>query len=370
MSLDAQDFSAEDLALVSFEEPAAPPPAAEPREAVEAALAGAKQVDDTPVAADEKSALAGTALDDAPLAEEPAKAMPVAKSEGEADWRADFADAILAQLKDKLPEGKVAARRTAILNQLGRYKTQTDYMTAGFAAQERIRSGEMRSRLPEDATDEDRTEWRKENGLPEKPDGYDIPKVPGHKWTDADKPLIDAFKDTAHGADYTQDQVNKAVEWYVQTTQKQAQDYYDRVQQIDSEDGERMRAQLRAELGADYKPTSALLRRGLEDRSLFSEDAANALVSGRYIDRDGVSRRLINNPDVLNMLTSHFRDTYGDASFIRGDGRTQSQNVIEEADRILKEDYERYHREGWADKAQAALEEQEKLAGRRGRRAA
>lgn len=356
-------------------------PAAEPQAAPPAAVEEkpAEQAKEEP-----KSDPAKTILDDAddnPSAPQEATAegkkddaeqpkQEDAKPAEAADWRKEFADNILARLKDKIPEDKLEARRTAILNQLGRYKTQLDYMTAGFAAQERIRSGEMRSKLPDDATDEEKAEWRKENGLPEKASDYDIPKIAGHKWTEADEPLIKEFKKTAFAGDMTQEQVNKAVEWYVNTTQKQTEEYYERIAQVDSEDGEKMRAQLRAELGVDYKPTAALLRRGLEDRSLLSEDAANGLVSGRYTDKDGVSRRLINNPDILNLLTNYFRDTYGDASFIRGDARPTTQSVIEEGEKIMQTDLDRYYREGWDAKVIAAREEEEKLASKRGRRAA
>ena len=380
MSADTPELTKDDLSLLSGDEPAAentPQQQAEP-----APQEGDKPVSEAkadPAESGEKPAAEApkTVLDDAddeptkdagdkPKEDKPKEELKPA----DASWREEFADSILARLKDKIPEDKIAARRTAILNQLGRYKTQLDYMTAGFAAQERIRSGEMKSKLADDATDEEKAEWRKENGLPEKASEYDIPKIAGHKWTEADEPLIRDFKKAAFGSDMTQDQVNKAVEWYVATTQKQAQDYFERTAQVDSEDGEKMRAQMRAELGVDYKPTAALLRRGLEDRGILSEEAANGLVGGRYTDKDGVSRRIINNPDVLNLLTNYFRDTYGDASFIRGDARPNSANVIEEGEKIMQTDLDRYYREGWDQKVLAAREEEEKLASRRGRRAA
>ena len=366
---DDEKFSAEDLALVTPAEDVAEATVVDEKPASEVS---AEQ--QTPEAKAEPTAEAKaspkTVLDDAdetaPKGEADA-AKPEAKPEA-GTWREEFADSILARLK--LPEEKIAARRTAILNQLGRYKTQADYMTAGFAAQERIRSGDLRSKIADDASDEERAEWRKENGLPAKADEYDFPKIPGHKWSEADKPLIDEFKRVAFARDMTQEQLNGAAEWYAQTVAQQQTEYQERIAQVDSEDGEKMRAQMRTELGTDYKPTAALLRRGLEDRSLLSEDAANALVAGRYTDRDGVSRRLINNPDVLHLLTSHFRDVYGEASFTRGDGTPTHLNVIAEGEKIMNTDIDRYYREGWADKVLAAREEEEKMATRRGRRAA
>ena len=372
-----EKFSAEDLALIA--DPVAETPAASEAPASEVKAESAAQTQEAKADhAPEAKAAPKTVLDDAgdgdtpPAKGEADKADPAKPGEQPAagNWREEFADSILARMKDKIPEDKIASRRTAILNQLGRYKTQADYMTAGFAAQERIRSGELRSKLGDDASDEEKAEWRKENGLPTKAEEYDFPKIAGHKWTEADKPLIDEFKKVAFSRDMTQEQLNGAAEWYAATVVQQQQEYQERIAQVDSEDGENMRSQMRAELGVDYKPTAALLRRGLEDRSLLSEDATTALVSGRYTDKDGVSRRLINNPDILHLLTSHFRDVYGDASLVRGDGTPTSQSVIDEGEKIMNTDIDRYYREGWADKVLAARQEEEKAATRRGRKAA
>ena len=369
-----EKFSAEDLALIA--DPVSEAPAASEAPASEVKAESAAQIQEAKADhAPEAKAAPKTVLDDADPAEakgEADKADPAKPGEQPAagNWREEFADSILARMKDKIPEDKIASRRTAILNQLGRYKTQADYMTAGFAAQERIRSGELRSKLGDDASDEEKAEWRKENGLPAKAEEYDFPKIAGHKWTEADKPLIDEFKKVAFSRDMTQEQLNGAAEWYAATVVQQQQEYQEHIAQVDSEDGENMRSQMRAELGVDYKPTAALLRRGLEDRSLLSEDATTALVSGRYTDKDGVSRRLINNPDILHLLTSHFRDVYGDASLVRGDGTPTSQSVIDEGEKIMNTDIDRYYREGWADKVLAARQEEEKAATRRGRKAA
>lgn len=379
---DRGTFSAEDLALIEQEKgneeqggdsgkPAETPPAAEQQDTPDAGKQAADGGQD-PAAEPKKPA---TVLDDADSDEAPpagekaegeAKPKePAPKAEDRAGWREDFATRLLDRLKDKIPGDKIEARRTAILKQLGRYKTEFDYLVAGFSAQERIRSGEMRSKLPADATDEDKAAWRAENEIPAKAADYDIPKVPGHKWSDADKPIIEDFKAAAHAVDMTQAQVNKAAEWYAATVQKQATDYYEGLQQTDTEDAEQAKAQMRAELGADYKPTLALLRRGLEDRDLLDEASAQALLTGRFVDQDGKNRRIINLPGVRELLIGHFRDTYGEGALIRGDARTAAKNDIEEAERIMNEDLDRYYREGWDEKALKARQEQEKLASRR-----
>ena len=383
---DGEDFSLDDLALLGADPAtdAAPPAAADdkpadPAPAPKEDAAAAGDANAPAAAATGAKARATSILDDAdddpagdPAAKEqtdkPAADKPAAAEDPK--WREEFTDKILDRLKDKIPADKLDARRKAILNQLGRYRSSFDYMLSGFSAQERIRAGELRSQLPEDASEEDRAAWRAENGLPPAAKDYEFPKVPGHKWTDADKPYIDSFKQLAFTENMTQSQLDKAAAWYADTVAKQQAAYWEAAQVTDAEDGDRMRETLRGELGPDYKPTASLVRRFLEDPAMMDESARTAFTQARWTDSNGVSRKLINNPDVLRIIIDAAKNTYGDASFIRGDGRTNAQNTIEEGERIMNTDIDRYYREGWDKKVLEARQEQEAQASRGRRRAA
>ena len=380
---DGEDFTLDDLSLLNDPAPD-PKPAADP-------APSQQQKDDAPVvdaktpaqdAEPKEKPRATSILDDAdgedPAAEgntdkgdKPATAKPDKPDTPEdAKWRDDFADKILDRLKDKIPADKLDARRKAILNQLGRYRTSFDYMLSGFSAQERIRAGELRSQLPADASDEDKAAWRAENGLPPAAKDYEFPKVPGHKWTENDKPYIESFKELAYAENMSQSQLDKAAAWYAGTIAKQQADYWEKAQETDAQDGDKMRDVLRGELGPDYKPTAALVRRFLEDPAMMDESARTAFTQARWTDADGVSHKLINHPDVLRIIIDAAKSTYGDASFIRGDGRTNSQNVIEEGERILATDYDRYFQEGWDRKIADAKAELEAQSNRGRRKAA
>jgi hypothetical protein len=382
---DAEDFSLDDLTLLNEgtpdnpkpdtpaeDKPADPAPSQEQKEDAPAA-------EDKPAAQDAKPAAkprSTSILDDADGEDAPAEGKadekpgdkPVTADE-DPKWREAFADKLLERLKDKLPADKLEGRRKAILNQLGRYRSSFDYMVSGFSAQERIRAGDLRSQLPADASDDEKAAWREENGLPAAPKDYDFPKVAGHKWTDADAPYIDSFKELAYAENMSQSQLNKAAAWYADTIAKQQAAYWETAQVTDAEDGDKMREILRAELGpADYKPTAALVRRFLEDPAMMGESARTAFTQARWTDANGVSHKLINDPDVLRIIIDAARNTYGDASFIRGDARTQSQNDIEEGERLMNTNIDEYWRGGWDKKiadAREALEAQS-----RGRRRA
>lgn len=291
---------------------------------------------------------------------------------GETDWRKGFADRLLAKLKGTVPEDKLAAREKAILNRLNRYKSAEDYMIAGFAAQERIASGELKSKLPGDASEEEIAAWRAENGIPEKPAAYEVPKIPGYKWTDADKPVLEAFKERAFQANLSQSQADLLVAWQVENVQRQTQEWQEKLAQVDAQDRGVTRDALRAEWGPqEFTPTTKLIDRLLADDTILSEGLGSDILNARYTDKDGISRRLINKPSFARMLAQYARDTYGDATFTSGgNGAAGAPSVIEEADKIMASDIDRYYKEGWDVKRLAAVEEQEKLAAKRGRRAA
>ena len=367
---DLEDFSLEDLTLLDPPAAAADPaPAADPKPQDAPDVGDIPPVDDaTPAGKPRSTSILDDADgDDAPPAPEGDKSPtpPVAE---DAKWRDEFADKLLDKLKDKIPADKLDARRKAILNQLGRYRSSFDYMLSGFSAQERIRAGELRSKLPDDASDDETAEWRAETGLPAAPKDYDFPKVAGHKWTEADKPHIESFKQLAYDQKMTQAQLDQAATWYASTIAKQQADYWETAQTTDAEDGDRMREVLRGELGPDYKPTAALVRRFLEDPAMLDESARTGFTQARWTDANGVSHKLINNPDVLRLIIDAAKNTYGDASFIRGDARTNSQSIIEEGERLMNTDIDEYYRGGWDKKV---LDERQRIeAAGSGRKAA
>jgi len=91
------------------------------------------------------------------------------KEEVKVDWRDSLVDLALKGKENELTAAKLAKRREALKNRLGRYRSEQDYMLAGLAAQEKLASGEYRrAKLPDDATEEEKATWRKETGLPEK----------------------------------------------------------------------------------------------------------------------------------------------------------------------------------------------------------
>lgn len=108
-----------------------------------------------------------------------------------------------------------------VLTRVKRYATPADALNAHIALQNRIAAGEMRSTLPPNATEDQVKVWRSENGIPEAPEKYELKLKDGLVIGEEDKPIIDAFLKSAHGANMTAQQASQAVDWYYEEIERQ-----------------------------------------------------------------------------------------------------------------------------------------------------
>ena len=100
------------------------------------------------------------------------------------------------------------------MKRLERYATVGDMANALFAAQARISSGDLKPARPgEGASAEEIANWNKENGVPEKPDGYALKLTDGLVVGEADKPIVDAFTKRVHALGWNSEQVSTAVDF-------------------------------------------------------------------------------------------------------------------------------------------------------------
>lgn len=288
----------------------------------------------------------------------------------DAQWRDRIADKVLAPLKDKLSAKKFEQRREQLINQLKRAKSVDDAIISGVLAQEKLRAGIHKRPDPESSAEEQAT-WRKENNIPDGPDQYAIPAVPGHTWSDKDQPTIDAFRSTAHGVNLNQEQVNALVNWHVMEQQRVAEETDSALKRHDAEDREACYDQIRSEFGVrEFKPHMAVFKRLVEDSDVFGEDNAEKIMGARYWDADaGIWRRLTSIPGVARGLIGLALDRYGDVSMPSGDGTQKAGKTrLEEINHIMNTDFDRYHREKLADEALDIQREIERKEQRRARR--
>ena len=211
-------------------------------------------------------------------------------------WPDTWRDLMAGELPETADETAKAAHAKT-LAALKRYNSPNDVAKALRAAQVKLSDGTVKAALPKDATPEQVAEWRKENGIPETPDKYDLGLPSGVVLADGDKALLDAWVTKVHGVNASPDVVKAGAAALIELRDAQAASF----QQRDKADQAAFEDEMRAEWGADYRgnveAVKLMLNHGGED--LFS-----VIAGARGPDGKG----LANNPVVVRWLASHARE--------------------------------------------------------------
>jgi hypothetical protein len=272
-----------------------------------------------------------TQTNEAPASEAPKDAGSVLSGEPDdkpvaapADWPADWRE-------------KLAGDDKAFLNVLKRYTSPMTYAKAGFEAQQKIRSGEVKKPLGADASPEEIAAFRKENGIPETPDAYAIQLPDGMVPGEIDKPILDAFKGFAHNKNWTPGQLNEVVGWYYQQQDQIAAQQYvaDKTLRMQSEEA------LRAEWGPEYRSNVNAIQNFLAGAP---EGVSEAIINARGPD----GAVLGNNPMVLRWLADLAREAMPGAGLVPAGTSNPSAAIeteIENINRLMQTEPQKY----WSD---------------------
>lgn len=174
---------------------------------------------------------------------------------------------------------------------LGKFQSPEALADSYFALERRLSSGEYRPALPKDPTLEDLSAWRKDNGIPEAPDKYDLKGV---DIPAVDKDIVAGFLKAAHGANMTPAQAKVAVESYYaeQERQSQARADKDEVQRQATLDA------LNTEWGAGYRRNINLIKGTI--LSKLPEDVRDLFTNARLPDGTAV----FNSPSFVKGLAA------------------------------------------------------------------
>jgi len=183
-------------------------------------------------------------------------------------------------------DSKLAAR-------FQRYASPEAMAEALIAAQNRISSGELKSALPKDPKPEELAAWRKENGIPETPDKYDLKFDDGLVIGDDDKPIIEGFLKAAHERNMTPEQAKGAIGWYYEEQKRLSDERSSR----DEQQRQTALDALNAEWGGNFRRNINMVD-GLLTR--FPEDVRDLFKGGRLADGTAI----LNHPQVVRALAS------------------------------------------------------------------
>lgn len=187
-----------------------------------------------------------------------------------------------------------------------------------------ISSGKYKSELPADATEAEVAEWRKQNGVPESPDKYELALPPGIELTDDDKPIVDSYLKYAHENNIPASNVNASLGWYYALVDAQAKGEHeaDIAFRAESE------AALKKEWGHDYQANLNAV-----DLLISDPDLKGQILSAR--DQNG--RLLGDNPAIMAHFAQLARQVYPAHSLIPSNA-TNSIDALESEISAIRKD--------------------------------
>ncbi len=156
----------------------------------------------------------------------------VAADPAAGDWRKEFAGENADDLKA-----------------LERFASKGDFLKSWKEQKATISAGKHKEPLPENATEEQKAEYRKANGIPEKAEDYYKTLPEGVVFGEDDKPGVTKFLQDMHALNAPPAMVSKALEVFVAAQEEGALLISERDVKARDETAEA----LRTEWGADYK---------------------------------------------------------------------------------------------------------------------
>lgn len=243
-----------------------------------------------------------------------------AKAPVQADWPADWRD-------------KFAGGDAAKAARLQRYASPSALTDALIAAQNKIRTGEVKPVLTKDAKPEEVAAFREAHGIPEAPDKYDLGDL---EVPEGEKPMVQKFMASAHAVNMTPEQVRASLSAYTEISEAARNERASQDQEIKTatEDA------LRAEWGNDYRVNINLVTNLLDTAP---EGLRDKLLRGRLADGTPIG----SSPEALKFLVGLARER-NPAGVVVPSGIATAQSVTDEIQKIektMRDDRAAYNRD-------------------------
>lgn len=216
-----------------------------------------------------------------------------------------------------------------------RFSTLADVGKTFREQQVKISSGELAKPLPKDATPDQIAEWRKGNGVPEKPDGYFAAMPNGLVIGADDKPMFDAVAGKLHELNAKPEVMHALAGWYygMQDEQVEAQKV------ADSEGKTKLTGALKTAWGNDFGANSNVYASYIASAP---KDVQEVLTQARGPD----GNFLLYNPAVVSWLTAQAREINPAGHLVPNTGAGDLQSVqseIESIEKLMRTDRQAYN---------------------------
>jgi hypothetical protein len=220
---------------------------------------------------------------------------------------------------------QMAGEDKEYIKQLERYASPQDLVKKLKEQDRLISSGQIKQPLPKDPTPEQLAAYRKENGIPESAEKYDLTLQDGLIIGENDKPIINNMLATMHGMNLNNEQVKSILSSYYA---QEKNFVIEREKQIATAKTQ-TEDELRKEWGGEYRGEINRIENLL---NTYSRETQEALQFG--VDSNGIP--LLNNPHVLRDLAIQSRIINPVSTVVAGGGTNQAASIDTEIDTIEK----------------------------------
>ena len=210
---------------------------------------------------------------------------------------------------------KIAGDDKKEIDRLARFGSPEDIFKSLRELERKLSSGQYAKRLPTHYTEQELAEYRKANGIPDKPEDYDTDIGGGIVWGEEDKPLIEDFTKFAHENHAPPEFVKMGLEWWA----RQQETLENRLEEQDQINYQAGADELRAEWGAEMKANINAIKNMLE-----GTPGAWDFIMGA---RDETGRRNGDNPVVLKGLGAVARELNPYGSLVPSSGTDAGATV-------------------------------------------
>lgn len=219
----------------------------------------------------------------------------------------------------------LAGEDDKVLKRLDRFGSPKDIVSSYLELEKKLSERPGKPTLPQNATPEQLAEYRKEIGVPESADKYDLTLPKGLVIGETEKPLVDNYLKYAHDNNLPNDVVKANLNWYLPLQQEMevAQAEADKDYQVSQDEA------LRKEWGADFKANINIVSGVL---SMTTEDVADQLMLGRTADGKVIG----DDPRMLKLLVALGREANPVHTTPPGSGNFAGLNIQDEIKALVK----------------------------------
>lgn len=212
-----------------------------------------------------------------------------------------------------------------VMKYIERFTDGKSFGKAAVEAQKRIRSGELARPLPENATDQERAEWRKANGIPEKPEEYFAKLPDGLVIGKDDQPLFDEIGKLMHQHNVPPAAVHAITKWYYDLADRET----GAVGEADKKHAQETIQVLRDKWGGDYRANIGQVMSYLDS---LGGELKQQLMDATLPD----GRRLFNSPDIVEWFATKARELNPAGVIIPASGGDAGKSIVEEMNSLEK----------------------------------